>query len=237
MNIEVKDQVKDTLTGFRLGWLLTTFRRAKFAYYRTQPRTQIFAKIYRRNAWSGVESASGTGSDLRETEVVRTSLPCLLADLSVRSVLDAPCGDFNWMKDVRLDNVDYVGGDIVPEIVERNARLYAAPRRAFRRLDIIEDELPRVDMIFCRDALVHFPYHEVTLTLENFKRSRATYLLTTTFPEHANRNVDYMSLWRPLNLQAAPFNLPAPLLLINEQCPDPGFTDKSLGLWRLSELT
>lgn len=233
----LKSQVKETLAGFRLDWLLTAFRSVKFAYYRTQPRAQIFAEIYRSNGWNGVESASGAGSDLWETKVVRSALPQLLADLNVRSMLDVPCGDFNWMKEVRLGDVDYIGGDIVPDIVKRNTRLYAAPRREFRRLDIIEDELPRVDMIFCRDALVHFPYREVSLTLENFRRSSATYLLTTTFPKHANRDVSYMSLWRPLNLQAEPFNLPAPLMLINEQCSDLDFMDKSLALWRITDLT
>jgi hypothetical protein len=59
--------------------------------------------------------------------------------------------------------------------------------------------------------------------------------LTTTFPGCASNEDIVTGDWRPLNLQLAPFNLPAPDLLINEQCTEGGnlFADKSLGLWRL----
>jgi hypothetical protein len=41
-----------------------------------------------------------------------------------------------------------------------------------------------------------------------------------------------------LNLQLPPFNFPAPLRLIEENCTEDGgkYADKSLGLWRLSDL-
>ena len=43
--------------------------------------------------------------------------------------------------------------------------------------------------------------------------------------------------WRPINLERAPFHLPAPQLLLNEQCTEGGdtFADKSLALWRVED--
>jgi hypothetical protein len=35
-------------------------------------------------------------------------------------MLDAPCGDFNWMKEVDLSAVHYTGGDIVEPLVNSN---------------------------------------------------------------------------------------------------------------------
>jgi hypothetical protein len=44
--------------------------------------------------------------------------------------------------------------------------------------------------------------------------------------------------WRPINLERAPFNWPAPVELIVEECTESGgvFADKSLGLWRIDAL-
>ena len=52
----------------------------------------IFNKIYKKRAWNGNESASGRGSDLDQTQVLRARLPSLFAELKVRKILDLPCG-------------------------------------------------------------------------------------------------------------------------------------------------
>jgi hypothetical protein len=75
--------------------------------------------------------------------------------------------------------------------------------------------------------------------LQNFKTSGARFLLTTTFPKHT-KNVDLdHGFWRPLNMEMAPFNFPQPIEVINENCTEGAnqFTDKSLGLWRLDDIT
>ena len=45
-------------------------------------------------------SLSGPGSNAEETAGVRTVLPVLLSLMRVRTVLDVPCGDFNYMREV-----------------------------------------------------------------------------------------------------------------------------------------
>src|SRR4051812_27850000 len=62
----------------------------------------VFSDIYRNNSWGDAESVSGRGSTLARTEVIRRSLPGLLESVGARSLLDAPCGDFNWMRHVEL---------------------------------------------------------------------------------------------------------------------------------------
>lgn len=195
----------------------------------------IFAQIFERNLRARGESVCGLGSTLRHTAEVRQQLPTLLARFQTRTLLDAPCGDFNWMRHVALGIDEYVGADVVPELVTRNQSSYGAPARRFLRLDISQDPLPKVDLILCRDALVHFCYDDILRTLENFRRSESSYLLTTTFPRlSANRDMRTGS-WRPLNLQLAPFDFAVPLELIDEKCVEAGgrYSDKSLALWRL----
>ena len=72
-----------------------------------------FTLIYERNAWGSKESASGSGSTLVMTESIRTSLPIIFNKYGIESMLDVPCGDFNWMSKVDIQDVIYVGGDIV----------------------------------------------------------------------------------------------------------------------------
>lgn len=197
-----------------------------------------FTQIYAQNVFGGNESRSGEGSNIEQTAEIRQEIPKLIKELNIRSFLDAPCGDLNWIKSVDLRVEKYIGADIVEELIKQDRELFESEVRSFQCLNLVEDDLPCVDLIFCRDCLVHLSYADVRKILSNFKKSGSAYLLTTTFIDR-NRNKDLGSkVWRTLNLQVAPFNFPAPLKLINEKCTEANnkFTDKCLGLWRLEDI-
>jgi len=78
---------------------------------------RIFTQIYRSNAWLDTESKSGPGSTVSRTRLLRPRLTELVRNLGIRSLLDVPCGDFNWMRLTDLPSVEYIGADIVPEII------------------------------------------------------------------------------------------------------------------------
>lgn len=199
--------------------------------------SKIFSKMYRRNSWGSNETRSGTGSTLLRTEVLRPKLADLLGRLKIESLLDVPCGDFHWMSEVPL-NLSYVGVDIVPELVEANTANHGRERRSFRCADATHDYLGKFDAIMCRDLLVHLSLKDGLRTLKNFVDSGSKYLLVTTFESRQTNEDIRTGDWRPLNLRKSPFNLPEPLLLIDEECTVDGglFADKSLGLWELSSV-
>jgi hypothetical protein len=194
--------------------------------------------IFRQNIWGSPESASGVGSTIEATEAIRAGLIDICEDYSVASLLDAPCGDYGWMGSMKLPLKSYVGLDIVPELIARNQQLYQSQAVQFAIADLTQDALPNADLVLCRDCLVHLSFANIQRVLANFRRSGASYLLTTTFPEH-DQNTDIEDGdWRPLNLQTAPFHFPEPLRVINERCEeiDGAYDDKSLALWRLADL-
>ena len=207
----------------------------------SQDRAARFQRIFEENAWGNSESISGEGSNLARTAVVRAALPGLLARHGVRSLLDAPCGDFYWMKEVDLGDVDYIGVDIVPDIIALDVERYTGPRRRFLLGDLVDGSLPKADLILCRDCLVHLPYHETRKALENMQRSGATWLLTTTFTgPRENRDIA-IGDWRAINLEQPPYNFPKPVDVICEESDEVdeelgAFPDKSLGLWRLADV-
>jgi ubiquinone/menaquinone biosynthesis C-methylase UbiE len=197
----------------------------------------VFESIYLQNSWGSEASRSGSGSDLTQTAIVRIELPKLIAKLGVRSILDLPCGDFNWMCEVALD-IDYIGVDIVHQLINANIEQYQTDSRRFMVLNALEDDLPCVDLIFCRDMLVHLSTDDIKKALGNMKRSGSKWILTTTFAGRSSNHDINTGQWRPINLQIAPFNLPNPEIIINENCTesDGQWADKSLGLWRLETI-
>lgn len=222
----------------RFGGLAGGFGRRAAASGDRVDAAQVFTGFFRRNKWGGRQSVSGTGSDAEQTRAIVQALPPLLQRLGVRSVLDVPCGDFAWMKQVDLSGIDYTGADIVAPLIEHNRRRYARPGVQFRVLDLTRDRLPAADLVLCRDCLVHLSFAQAQQALANIAASGARYLLTTTFAGRSG-NVDIPTgKWRTLNLQQPPFDLPPPLELINEQCTEKNgrFADKSLGLWALDAL-
>ena len=83
---------------------------------------ELFVQAYRTNAWLGSESRSGIGASLAHTKVIRDALPLLFQELGIRTMVDIACGDFNWMSKVCLDDINYIGADIVEALIENNRR-------------------------------------------------------------------------------------------------------------------
>jgi len=215
------------------------FARRRYAVLAlgSKPAEDIFTDVFRKNKWGGTESLSGKGSDLLQTTAIRQQLPALCREFDIRSMLDIPCGDFNWMKHVDLGTIAYTGADIVSDLIAHNS-LYEMSNTRFRNLNLLKHKLPKVDLVFCRDCLVHFSFTDAFAALHNVYESGSTHLLTTTFTSHRRNHDIPTGSWRPLNLESPPFSFPPPLKLINERCTESGgtYSDKSLGLWTVADI-
>ena len=198
-----------------------------------------FQRIHETNLWGAATSLSGLGSEDTATAKLQADLPALLKSIGVASLLDAPCGDASWIGKAGID-VNYIGVDIVPELVEAAlARTWPDPAKArFMVADITADNLPRADAVLCRDCLVHLSFENISRAVENFRRSGATWLIATTFSDWSTNAEVEDGDWRALNFMRPPFNWPKPHQLINEGCDeaDGGYRDKCLGVWRLQDI-
>lgn len=207
------------------------------------PAQTKFALAYRLNLWAWwgylahgtpMESRSGGGSAIENTAVIRAILPELLID--VNSFLDVPCGDFHWMKLVReavpsFDSI-YLGLDIIPGMVEQNAKRYPHTRFAVMA---VEDMKSSHDLVLMRDLLQHVSTPRQRRILEALKQTGSTWLLIN-YETRCERNAhvarDFAGFaWTPLNLELPPFNF-----VPSKRYASDG-KDKDYGLFHLPSLT
>ena len=104
-------------------------------------REQRFTDIFLTNEFQSKESKSGVGSELSQTKVLLEELPKLFAKLNVKRLIDAPCGDCNWIKQLfpyfKDNNIEYLGIDIVRPLVKQNIEKFNLP---FLEIDIVAEK-------------------------------------------------------------------------------------------------
>jgi hypothetical protein len=212
--------------------ILKKLRQAKSRFTTTE---KIFTDIYDENRWGDKESRSGSGSTLTQTETIRRKLPEILEEFHIHSILDIPCGDFNWMKEVNLDSISYIGADIVEKIIQINNEKYIKENRKFVKIDILRDQLPHVDLILCKDLFLHFSYRHIFTAIKNIKKSGSKYLLVSN--KLVTKNFDIMTgSGRPINFLIKPFSFPSPLKVVDEKLTLESDLKSSLLLWKIHDL-
>ena len=193
----------------------------------------VFTNIFQKNWWNNGESRSGWGAELRRTVSIRAALLLFVQRHCISSLLDAPCGDFHWMRYVEWpDGFRYIGADIVHDLILGNRGKY--PETEFMELNVLSDPLPPVDSWFARDLMIHFPNEAIRTALDQFRRSDIRYLLATTYPNAPSNTDIKFGQVRHLNLCAPPFNLPPPFEILRED--DDPQTGRVIGVWRRSEI-
>lgn len=203
----------------------------------------IFTRIYSNDLFnkkakqSDGLSISGPGSGIYQTQEIIKKLPLILKKYMIKSVLDIPCGDFYWMEKVNLNDVNYIGSDIVKSLIVNNQRKYSRDNINFKVLDIMNDDLPTVDLILCRDLFVHMTNKQINKGIQNILKSNSKYLLTTSFVSlNQNSDINSVGNWRPINLEIEPFNLLNPIEYIDEKCTEVNnkYSDKQLLLYKIN---
>ena len=144
----------------------------EYLVFHSKRRDDTFQKIYSHNYWNNPESVSGFGSTLKYTELIRREIPLVIHKYNIKSIFDAPCGDFNWMQHVLHDvSVEYIGADIVPDLVAANNQQFGSDRISFVECDIVTDRLPGSDLMICRDCLFHLSESDIKSFFRNFASS------------------------------------------------------------------
>ena len=198
-----------------------------------------FLEIYEDNLWGSSSSRSGPGSEPLMTENLRVQLPRIIENYKINTMVDIPCGDFSWMKEViDISEVHYLGIDIVEPLIKTLKLNHEAVNTKFVLGDMRHVSLPTSDLVVSRDILFHLSYFDISLYLELLLKSKSKYFLTTSY--HTNfefKNTDIVSGdFRLLNLFTEPFNFPRTFI---EEIQEPSQNynpSRSTYLWKTSDL-
>ena len=231
--------IRKTLNRLLLPFILLRDIVVEFSI-KNRSEKKRFEIIYKTGYWKPFfgGSLSGSGSNFDATENIRRELSDLLLELNIQSMLDLPCGDLYWMSKIDLSSVKYIGADIVPGIIKDNQSKFDSNKRKFLELNIIEDQLPTVDLVFVRDCLVHLEEQQIIDSIKNIVESGSVYFASTTFPKITkNQKPINKDRWRQLNLTLPPFSLPEPIKYLDDSCPSISLdADKCIGVWRIEDL-
>jgi len=134
------------------------------------------------------------------------------------------------MREVSLP-CDYVGIDIVPEVIEANRR-YERAGVEFVVGDAIEGPLPEADVALCREVLFHLSFHDGMAALANIRATARWLLATSETAIWFNSDIETGD-YRRINLERAPYRLPRPRAVISD---DGVCRGRVLALWATADL-
>jgi SAM-dependent methyltransferase len=199
--------------------ILAAYRRGRLRWdmtrSREKSREEIFCDIYESNRWGGKRGSynSGNGSRPDVTAPYISALRAVIRRERVTRIVDLGCGDFEVGRRLLSPELSYVGCDIVPGLVARNAARFAAERIQFRTLDIVTDPLPEGDLCIIKQVFQHLSNRDIATVL--WKARQYPLLVVTDeqvvgdksagnidiLPYHGTRRL----FGEGLKLEAAPF--------------------------------
>ena len=186
---------------------------------------RLFDEVYSGNAWV---SGSGPGSSAADTAPYREFLKAFLADRQVKSVVDLGCGDWQFSGLIDWSGIDYTGVDVSKVALEL-AKSRAGPLVKFQHVNGVADQLPSADLLVAKDVLQHWSNQDILQFLPRLTEYKYA-LLTNGFPprhtRRLNANIVPGERARPLDLAAAPFNVPGRIVFAYE-----GHEPKQVFLW------
>lgn len=197
---------------------------------------KIFTEKYNNNSWLGRESKSGPGSSMAANKKMLELLEMFCKERNIKSIIDCGCGDFNWMKAFDFNLIDYyVGVDVVKPMIEKNITDFSTQKILFDNANIITDDIPNGEVVLCKDVLCHLSFNDACKAIDNIKKAKPKYFISTTFYEYINADIP-TGEWRPINLESPPFNLRENIILWkNIENRTDRFVSKSMGIWEVNK--
>lgn len=184
-----------------------------FKYSFSKKQSNGAHNIYKRNLNLNIESVSGFGSSKNAAKDIIHHLPIIINKFKIETIIDVPCGDWNWMKEIDLSSVTYLGLDIIDDLIKENNKKYSKENVSFKKFNAIINQIDYADLIISRDFLFHLSWDNANIFLKMLKRSKSKYLLTTTFDdikENTDLNINQKNAgwgFRKINVEKEPYNL------------------------------
>jgi 2-polyprenyl-3-methyl-5-hydroxy-6-metoxy-1,4-benzoquinol methylase len=230
----IKEVIRHTLFRTGLDGMLEYYRKTRgrdVSHLQKDKLGEIFTDVYLKGIWledAGQTTLSGAGSTKTATDRFSGDLSAFLKEVDCKRLIDIGCGDFGWMQNVQGE-FDYLGIDVVKNVIDENNLKYGSPRRKFNVMDATRDYLPDGDVVICREVIFHLSLSDARKLISNIATSGYRYLIMTT-DSSVWFNSDIRSGdFRRLNLNRSPFNFPEPVREFHDEGVHKG---RKLAVWQ-----
>jgi SAM-dependent methyltransferase len=161
---------------------------------------RIFSDIYKNNVWGGKNGKLFSGGGSHDPDIIGPYIETVrskIMDLGLNNsaFVDLGCGDFNVGSKIYDLAKQYIGVDVVSDVVEQNTRLFGNDRVEFRQLDIVNDSLPDGDVCFVRQVFQHLSNQQIAATLSKLMNYKYIFV-TEHHPDPmvlSDKNIDKVS--------------------------------------------
>jgi SAM-dependent methyltransferase len=171
--------------------------------------TNTFNRIYAEGTWGkdvAGKGTSGTGSTLEITREYRAYVEDFMKKHSVKSVVDAGCGDWSFSSAMDWGDASYLGVDIASDVIAAVRNKYEKGKIKFQVGDIT-DELPAADLLISKDVLQHLSNELVHKFIRNnLRKGKYKWVILTNTRGSENRDVASGG-YRAIDLAAPPFEV------------------------------
>ena len=174
-----------------------------------QVLSNTFNRIYAEGTWGkdvAGKGTSGTGSTLEITREYRAYVEHFMKKHSVKSLVDAGCGDWSFSSAMEWGNASYLGVDIASDVIAAVRNKHETDKIKFQVGDIT-DELPAAELLISKDVLQHLSNELVHKFIRNnLTKGKYKWVILTNDRGSENRDVASGG-YRAIDLAAPPFEV------------------------------
>ena len=171
--------------------------------------TNTFNRIYAEGTWGkdvAGKGTSGTGSTLEITREYRAYVEDFVKKHSVKSVVDAGCGDWSFSSAMDWGDASYLGVDIASDVIAAVRNKHEKGKIKFQVGDIT-DELPAAELLISKDVLQHLSNELVHKFIRNnLRKGKYKWVILTNDRGSGNPDVTPGG-YRAIDLAAPPFEV------------------------------
>ena len=114
--------------------------------------------------------------------------------------------------------MQYTGYDVVKSVVEKNQEKFGSGSIRFVHGDAVNVDLPKADLLICKEVLQHLPNEEIHKFLKQLPKFAFCLITNGVDPETKSSSNPELVMggyyYRPLDLTAPPFNVKGAKMLI-----------------------
>jgi hypothetical protein len=231
--------------------ILKVLRRIKYNRRNADRSVRdVFTEVYIKGEWGTRNgrfcSGPGSATDSITQPYIKMIIEFLQSIDQEKTVVDLGCGDFEIGKHFIPYCSEYIGVDIVPNLIEKHELTNWGEHVKFICSDIIADDLPDGDICFLRQVLQHLSNDQIAKILPKLKKYKVIFI-TEDYPKNnkrivPNKNMVHGSRIRAFDnsavyLDKPPFNIPSQCLEMVLEVPVAGLSQEySEGLIRTYKL-